>query len=254
MKKLLSTFIIASLSLLAIAQQNTTQCNSYYRLSAGFSGMQMYSDADDTKFDTDLFSPGGTVGFAYGNILSGKDSPNGALYMEIGADLTFNTGSHVTDEDTKYEVKTRTNIMSASIPFDLCYKIPINTDNDYFFIYGGLCPKANLMANMKIRTASEKATGAIIVGGHNVGAIKELVKHEKTIDMFSGEDMGEGFTAERFQFGANAGLGFEFGKIALSYKFNVDLVPFQDYTFQKLNVKTLTMSHSISVSYIFRNW
>lgn len=252
MRKLFFAFTLSLLPMLVRAQQEYS-CASYIRIIAGLSGMQMYSDAGDTKYDTDMFAPGGLVGFAYGKNLSGKERMGG-LYAEIGAELTYNTGANVADADTKKEIETRIDILSATMPIDLCYKIPLNTDNDFFVIDGGVSLKANIKADMNYQTTSEKVTGIVVVGGHKVGNTTETVKHDHKMDMFSNDDMGEGFTAERFQIGAHGGVGFEFGNISIRYKFYADIIPFQSYSFRDNQVKTLSMSHNISIAYIFKKW
>ena len=230
MKKITSTIIFLSMSMLAMAQQNNQQTfefsDFYTRISAGFSGMQIYSNVDETKYDTDLFAPGGTVGLTYGRKLVEELDHKGATYMEIGAELAYNTGANVTD----YDAETRINIMSAIVPISIGYKKLLTPQNYCMLFYGGISPKVNMLANMQYQ-----------VKGYDQ-------KIEK--DLLSVDDMGEEYTAERFQFGLHIGIGFEFDNIYVHYKCHADLMPFQSYDYLDKAVQTRAVSHTLCISYI----
>lgn len=230
--------------------QSGSEYNSYFRISAGFSGLSFSPDIDQTKFDADIFASGGAIGFALGHKLVGGQK--GGLYAEIGAELAYNSGSHTNNAGKKTETETRLNILSTTIPIDLCLKAAIGDRPDYFVLFFGLSPKVNLSADMNYQTTSEKVDGVLIVNGHNVGTSTKTVVNDHKVDLFNEEDMGKDFTAKRFQLGVNAGIGVELGKMLFSYRFCYDFMPFQAYKYNKADVNINTMSHLVSISYVLR--
>ncbi len=231
--KLSTTIILASLSMLAMAQQEQQTIvfsDSYTRISAGFSGMQIYSNVDETKYDTDLFAPGGTISLTYGKKLVEELDHSGATYMEIGAEFAYNTGSNITEGSSKYKVETCIDIMSATVPVSLCYKKMLTPQNYRFVLFGGISSKYNLSANMTYQIK---------------GSDKKIEK-----DMFRKDDMGDNYVAERFQFGLHAGIGLDIDNIYIGYKINADLMPFHSYTYWDEEVNTRIASHTLSISFI----
>lgn len=220
-------FLMLSVRVAAQHEQSATDfCKSYTRISAGYSGLQLYSNTDNTEYDTDMFAPGFAIAFHYGtNQMIPRLVNPSALYFEVGAELSNNTKTM--DPDTKYEVKTRFNVVSATIPLSIGFRTHINDNNkDCFVTYAGFSPKVNIAAKMKNKY--------------------------HTYDMFSGEDMGEEFTATHVQFGLHAGLGFEIGNVGINYKFTFDYLPFQSYELNRKQIETKTLGHVISISYMFK--
>lgn len=235
MKKVTTIIIIASLSMLAMAQQQEQQApkfiDHYTLITAGISGMQLYSNVgeDDMKYDNDMFAPGATIGFTCGSKLGEGLNPVSATYIEIGAELSFNDGKHRTH---KYydDVYTRLQITSLTVPVSLCYKRLV-TPRDYrLALFAGISPKENLIADM-IHTYKES-------------------DNRYEYDMFSEGKMGTGYTAKHFEFGIHAGVGFEFDNVSIRYKCDFAVTPFHSYEWHDKSVNTKTIGHLLCISYI----
>lgn len=235
MKKVTTAIVLASLSMIAMAQQQEQQApkflDHYTLITAGVSGMQLYSNVsvDDMKFDTDMFAPGATIGFTCGSKLGEESNHLGAAYVEIGAELSYNTGTKSTNKDY-YDFDTRIALTSLAVPVSVCYKHLITPKNYRFAMFAGISPKENLVANMTYKfKGSDK---------------------EREYDMFSEGNMGTDYTVKHFEFGVHAGVGFEFDNVSIRYKCNVAVTPFQAYDYHDRYVHTQTISHLLCISYV----
>lgn len=233
MKRKTFTIILTSLSMFAMAQQQEQQTpkflDHYTLITAGVSGMQFHSN-EDARFDIDMFAPGATIGFTCGSKLVESLEQECATYIEIGAELSYNTGTKRSD-DVFDDFDTRIDITSLTVPVSLCYKSIISPRNYRFAMFGGISPKENLVATMTY---------------HYTG----YDEREYERDMFSEAKMGADYTAKHFEFGVHVGLGFEFDNVSVRYKCAFALTPFQSYTYRDEDVRTQTVSHLLCISYI----
>lgn len=179
--------------------------DSYKRLEVGFSTGTMKYDGHDA----DESEKGATVGLIYGNRLT-QSMP---LFLESGFKMTWLTRS-----DSEDGLDAKFNYLNLAIPVNLVYKFAV-TDAISINPYAGLNLKVNLVAKEKYEYDGES----------------------ESYSYFDKDDVED--TWNRFQVGANIGVGINFKSLYLGYNFNPD--------FMEIAKKVKYPSHTISLGVNF---
>lgn len=219
-KLLLTAVVMAATSMTAFAQfvsgggvSNVTSTSSnedYNRFTVSY--VMGSFDYDGIKSKDDINEPNGvSIGLTHGQSISS----NTPLFLEYGVTLTWLNGS----EDDDVEELSR-NILDISVPVNLAYKV--NVSDEFSIVpYIGPSARLNIMSKATLEDSYESVS----------------------IDFFDKDDVGKESVWNRFQIGAQVGIGVSFNNYYFSYQYQWD---FMDLA------KKMTMTRNmISVGFNF---
>ena len=183
--------------------------SGYNRLYVGPSVMRL----THFGYDQDLYL-GGHLGYQRGINLTKDRIP---LFLQVGAEAVYETADYDSDfpDDMGHFIDGRYHFMSVSIPVNVSYRF--GKENFSVEPFLGMNFRGNIIAKMKYEDGSE-------------------------YDYF---DWG----ANRFQFGMNAGIGFNIYKFYVGYKFTPDFTNYEDGDFFSADSKS--SYHHLSVGFNF---
>jgi opacity protein-like surface antigen len=139
------------------------------------------------------------------------------LYLEYGIGLQYSFKS-----ETEGSFKTSFNLFSAKIPVSLVYDFQIPNTNIAIDPYVGVDLRGNVFGNIKYEYGGES----------------------QSYNLFSKDDMGDGNTWKRFQFGWHVGVNAKFNN-----KFLVGVSYGTDFTDISEKVKIHTASITLGFCY-----
>lgn len=147
-----------------------------------------YKGSDDESVGLIGFNVGYAHGFNLKNTLP--------LFLELGGEFNFNSGSK--DDDTY-------TFMNIAVPVNVVYRFGVS-DNFAIAPYAGLNFKINVIGKVKDDDADESES------------------------YFNKDDMGDDWTANRFQLGMNVGVNFIVNnKFSFGYRFQPDFIKYQSW-------------------------
>ncbi len=194
-----------------------------------------YTDDDDD--DWNMKSNGFTLG--YSRALSIVSTP---LFFEIGAGLSYASYKNEYDESTGYYNNielgyfstTKLNMFGLNIPVALKYSFALNDDLSFVPMFG---------FNFNIGLVGKRSYKWEYTYYDDYN--QEFNGHDGADDynVYSEDDMGEGYAYKRFQVGVIAGAEFHYKRSIFGYKYTSYITEIaEDY---KVGL------HSISVGYKF---
>lgn len=234
MKKLIIAALLLTVSSVTFAQftnggsKSSVGDNSDYNKVYTSFNVGSFSESTNLKYegmkasdDESVGLLGFNVGYAHGFNLK-KSLP---LFLELGGELNFNSGS---EDDVTYT------FMNIAVPVNFVYRFGIS-DNFAIAPYAGLNFKINVLG-------------------------KEKEEGDESESFFNKDDMGDDWTANRFQLGMNVGVNFIVSnKFSFGYRFQPDFIKYQseDFNGKKYGVdgsyehSTKHTNHYFTFGYIF---
>ena len=173
-----------------------------------------FTESETGSKDYSVGLIGFNVGYAHAFNLDSKLP----LFVELGGEFNFHTGS---------KEKVTYTFMDISVPVNLTYRFEIS--NKFAFApYAGLNLKVNLLGKAKAEGASESES------------------------FFDKDVWGEDQTASRFQVGMNLGFNCIFSqKFSAGYRFQPDFIKYQSYSSGGTDWSTNASNHFFTFGYIF---
>ncbi len=184
------------------ATSSNVNTDNYSRFEVSFASTTM-EDVDDPF-----------VGVSAGLLWGKSISESMPVFIEYGANLTwtartFDYDSYYYDEEEKF------NFLNVAIPINLAYKFTLPSNSDVSIVpFVGVNFKVGIIAKGKETYDGE----------------------DETYDLY---DKDEGWDANRFQVGMNVGIGLNFNKYYIGYKFQPDFTEFAEKTKTHTNFVTL---------------
>lgn len=150
-------------------------------------------DFDGIKSKDDINEPNGvSLGITHGQSIS-STTP---LYLEYGATVTWLNGS----EDDDDEELSR-NIIDITVPINIAYKITVS-DELSFVPFIGPSARLNIMSKATLEDSYESVS----------------------INFFDKDDVGKESVWNRFQIGAQVGVGVNFKQYYFGYQYQWDFM------------------------------
>ncbi len=178
-------------------------CNSYGRFSLSYSPLSFsYSSGSSSSYSSDDDEYKSLHGFRLSYLNGISVSKKLPFFVEVGADLSFNTRKYSYGSDDDYKIRS-TN-MAIAIPIQATYKLAFN-NGVYLAPYFGLHFKLNVLGQ-------DKETYEGDYSGYDED---ETAKWFKDDDYSGSGDEGYGY--KRFQFGWQTGLNVGYKK----FNFNI---------------------------------
>ena len=205
MKKIFTFITVCTIALAANAQIVSSRSRSitteqqefpnYNRIYVAYTPMGFFGDYKPDGWDT---APGLTLGWTGGWSIS-KTVP---LYVEGGLNIKWN---HMSEKDDYYNEKVTGNFLCLNLPVNITYKINIpQVDGLSIAPYAGVHLTGNLLG-------------------------KEKIWDSYSVNLFNKDDMeGSDNTANRIQFGWQAGVGFNYKFLYLGVGYSSEFTNYME--------------------------
>ncbi len=219
---------IIMIAALTVAGFGIANAQGYNRIGLSYNNTQYNwggdADDDDENFKLNGFGIDYIHGFRVSRALP--------MYVELGANVNFNFGNVLNEEEGNYSAKVKMQDINLQVPVNYTYKFAIA---DFFSIapYAGI----NFKLHLSSRTKAEYKE-------HGVKGETDWV------DLFSKDDMDDD-TWNRFQMGWQIGVNFQYTKFNVGFQYGTDFIPAYSYKEDGYKERLNTGNLKITLGYVF---